>query len=110
MITPSGTSGPVTFTVVSLAPTLSSIVPSSSTVLQRGSNVTVALAGTNLTGATAVTVSGNGVTLSSFTVNSAISITAVFAISNNGTGTNNPHNVQVVTPAGTSNAVQFTKN
>ena len=44
-------------------PTLTSISPASSTVAQRGTTITVTLTGTNLTGATAVNVSGAGVTV-----------------------------------------------
>ncbi len=96
----------MTFSVVSPPPpSLSTIDPNSGL---RGTNVTVTLTGANLNGATAVTVSGNGVAVNSFTVNSATSITAVFALSSTSTGVGS-HTVRVVTPGGPSNPVTFTK-
>ncbi len=60
---PGGTSNTLTFTVVNVpAPSLSSIDPTSG--LRGASGLAVTLTGTNLTGATAVNVSGNGVSCS----------------------------------------------
>ena len=90
-------------------PTLSSISPTSSSLAQRGTAVSVTLNGTNLSGATGVNVSGSGVNVNSFTVISATKITASFQISG-GSGNTGSKNVTVVTPGGTSTAVTFTKN
>jgi hypothetical protein len=91
------------------APTLTSIAPTSSTVAQRGTTIPVTLTGTNLTGATSVNISANGVTVSSFSVANDTTINANFAISN-GAGNLGAKNVSVTTPGGTSNTVTFTKN
>ena len=96
-----GTSNSVTFTAV--APSLSSISPNSGL---RGTSVAVTLTGSGLTGATSVSVSGNGVTVTSFTVNSATQISANFSISSSAAA--NGRNVTVATPGGTTNAVTFT--
>jgi hypothetical protein len=98
--TPGGTSNNVTFTVQ--GPTLTSISPTSGS---RGTSVPVVLTGTNLAGASSITVSGSGVTASSFTVVNSTTINATLAITN-GAGTGN-RNVAVVTPAGTTGNVTF---
>jgi hypothetical protein len=85
------------------APTLASITPSSGT---RGSSVNVTLTGTNLTGATAVNVAGGGVNVSNVVVVNSTTITATFTITAGAAAT--ARNVTVVTPGGTSGAVQFT--
>ncbi|HUD63968.1 MAG TPA: IPT/TIG domain-containing protein, partial [Candidatus Sulfotelmatobacter sp.] len=102
VVTPVGTTNTVTFTVTSLAPTLSSISPNSGS---RGTAVNVTLTGTNLSGTTAVTVSGTGVTVSNIANVSATSVTATFTIANSA-GTGN-RNVSVTTANGTSNTVPF---
>ena len=87
---------------VSTTPTLSAIVPNQ---VRRGVSIIAVLNGTNLTGATAVTVSGTGVTA---VVNSstASSVTATFTIT---TGAAlGARTVSVTTPAGTSNTVALT--
>jgi hypothetical protein len=66
----------------------------------------VTLTGTNLTGTTAVTVSGTGVTVSAINVVSATSVTATFTIS--ATATLSARTVNVTTPVGTSGNVTFT--
>jgi hypothetical protein len=66
----------------------------------------VTLTGTNLTGTTAVTVPGGGVTVSNIVVVSATSVTATFTIS--ATATLSPRSVSVTTPVGTSGNVTFT--
>jgi hypothetical protein len=104
--TAGGTTAGVTFTVVAPPPppTLTSITPNTGV---RGSIVPVTLTGTNLTGATAVTVSGNnnGVTVSGITVVNSTTVTATFTIAGNaGIAT---RNVSVTTPGGTSNTVAF---
>jgi hypothetical protein len=91
--TPGGTSTTVPFTV--LGATLTSISPASAS---RGTQVNVTLAGTGLTGATSVTVSGGGVSVSNFNAASDTSVTATFTIASNaGTGL---RTVTVNTPAG----------
>jgi hypothetical protein len=86
------------------APTLASIAPNTGV---RGAAVPVTLTGTNLTGATAVTVSGTGVactivapTPTATTVNANCAITATAALT--------ARTVSVTTPGGTSNTVTFT--
>jgi hypothetical protein len=100
--TPGGTSGTVTFTVQA-PPTLTSIAPNTGA---RNTVVPVTLTGTNLTGTTAVTVSGTGVTVSAINVVSATSVTATFTIS--ATATLSARTVNVTTPVGTSGNVTFT--
>ena len=92
------------------APTLASIAPSSA---RRGQAVSVTLTGTNLTGATAVTVSGtaaNAIAVSNLVVVNDTTITATFTIQAGAaiTGANATHAVSVQTPGGTSNTVSFT--
>jgi hypothetical protein len=94
----------VTFTVLNpLSPTLSSIAPNTG---GRGTTVPVTLTGTNLTGATAITVSGTGVGVSAITVVNPTTVTANFTIS--GTATVSARNVTITTANGTSNPVTFT--
>ena len=91
------------------APTLASINPTSA---RRGQTLTVTLNGTNLTGATAVMVSGTGANAISATIvtNTDTTITATFTILAGAsiTGPAATHTVQVSTPGGTSNTVNFT--
>src|SRR5207244_1976170 len=76
--TAGGTSGSVTFTVNLGAPALASINPSSGI---QGTSVSVALTGMNfLSGATALIISGSGVTGSAVNVAGATSLTATFTI------------------------------
>ena len=93
-----------------VAPTLASIAPSSA---RRGQAVSVTLTGTNLTGATAVTVSGTGanaIAVSNLVVVNDTTITATFTIQAGAaiTGANATHAVSVQAPGGTSNTVSFT--
>jgi len=99
--TPNGTSNTVTFTVV--APTLTSIAPSTG---NRGAVVPVTLTGTNLAGATGVNVSGTGVTVSGVTVVNPTTVTATFTIAAGATASG--RTVTVTTPGGTTNGVTFT--
>jgi hypothetical protein len=92
------------------APTLASIAPNSA---RRGQAVSVTLTGTNLTGATAVTVSGtlaNAIAVSNLVVVNDTTITATFTIGATAsiTGAAATHTVSVQTPGGTSNTVSFT--
>jgi hypothetical protein len=105
VVTPGGTTGNVIFTVTAPpAPTLTSIAPISG---ERGTSVPVTLTGTNLTGASAVTVaSANGITVSAITVVNPTTVTATFAIS--ATATISGRTVSVTTPGGTSNTEAFT--
>jgi hypothetical protein len=93
----------VTFTVASSAPTLTSVSPTSG---ERGRTVAVTLNGSNLTGATAVTVSGTGVTCTVPVVAtggaSATSSCTIAATAALGART-----ISVRTPAGTSNTEAF---
>ncbi len=92
------------------APTLASIAPASGA---KGAVVNVTLTGANLTGATAVTVSGsNGtgfITVSNVVPVDASHVTATFTIPSgiNNNGNNANRSVTVTTPGGTSNAVAF---
>jgi len=95
--TPAGTATSATsFSVTAAAPTISSFNPSSGQV-----GISVVIAGSNFTGATAVAL--NGKAASSFVVNSATQITAVIA-----SGTTSGK-ITVTTPAGTAtSASSFT--
>jgi hypothetical protein len=84
-------------------PGLTSVSPTSGV---RGTAVAVTLTGTNLTGATSVTVSGNGVTVSGVNVVNDTTVTATFSIAP--AATLSARNVSVTTPGGTSNNVTFT--
>jgi hypothetical protein len=87
------------------APTLTSISPTSGT---RGTSVPVTLTGTNLTGATAITVTpGTGFTVSNLTVVNSTTVTATFTIAASA-GTGGTRTVSITTPGGTSNTVNFT--
>ena len=101
---PGGTSNSVAFTVVvPPAPTLTSIAPPTGV---RGQAVSVTLNGTNLTGASAVNISGGGITVSGLTIMSPTAATATFTISN--TAALGARNVTITTSGGTSNVVPFT--
>ncbi|MEU9238460.1 IPT/TIG domain-containing protein, partial [Streptomyces sp. NPDC048385] len=97
VVTPSGTSNGVAYTYTTVRPTIVAVVPS--TGASTGGN-TVQIAGSGLTGATAVKFGTTDAT--SFTV---IGDTAVRAVVPAGTGT---VLVTVVTPNGTSNGVAYT--
>jgi hypothetical protein len=86
------------------APTLSSITPNTS---NRGRTVSVSLAGNNLASATAVNVSGSGMTC---TINgaSATLVTANCTISGN--ANRSARSVSVTTPGGTTGNQTFTIN
>jgi hypothetical protein len=88
------------------APMLASIVPNSA---DRGAtNLAVTINGTSLTGATALNVSGSGLSHGAFTVNAAgTQITTTFTATR-ANSTVGSHTVTVVTPSGTSNGVTFT--
>jgi len=104
VVTPGGTTGNVTFTVLAPPlPTLSSIAPNTGV---RGASVPVTLTGVNLTGASAVNVSGTGITVSGVAVVNDTTVTATFAITTGATLSS--RNVSVTTPGGTSNTVAFT--
>jgi hypothetical protein len=102
--TSAGTSGAVTFTVnvLTAAPTLSSISPSSGT---QGATVPVTLTGTDFVSGAAVNVSGSGVTVSNVSAVSTTQLTATFTIASNASA--GTVNVTVTTPAGTSGSVPF---
>jgi len=91
--TPGGSSNGLAFAVTLPAPALTSVSPASGTV-----GTAVVIAGTNLTGATAVIFNG---TSAAFTVNSATQITTSVP-SGATTG-----NVVVTTPGGPSNGLAF---
>jgi hypothetical protein len=99
--TPGGSTGTVTYTVT--GPMLTSISPASGT---RGTAVPVSLFGSGLTGTTAITVPGGGVTVSGLTVVSDTQVNATFTIAAGAAGT--ARNVTVTAPGGTSNSVTFT--
>jgi hypothetical protein len=104
VVTPSGTTNGVTFTV--LGPTLTAISPTSGT---RGATVPVTLTGTNLTGATAVSVSGTGVTCTITGTTTATTVNASCVITLGATVST--RNVTATTPIGVTPvnaAVTFT--
>jgi hypothetical protein len=83
-------------------PVLASITPATGA---RGTTVNVTLAGTGLTGTTAIN-GATGITVSNIVVVSDTQVTATFAIATTaGTG---GRNISVTTPNGTSNTVTFT--
>jgi YVTN family beta-propeller protein len=97
--TPIGTTNVLTGAFTVQGPTLTSISPSTGV---RGTSVPVSLTGTNLMGATAVTISGTGITCTGITstattVNASCAITAGATIS--------ARNVSVTTPIGTTNVL-----
>ena len=81
---------------------LTGIVPNSGT---QGTVVSVVISGSGLAGATAVNVSGTGITVGALTV-TATTVSTTFTIAP--TATLGGRNVTVTTGAGTSNAVVFT--
>jgi hypothetical protein len=85
------------------AATLSTLSPAYGV---RNSTVTVTLYGMGLTGSTAVTVSGAGVTASGLTVVNDTTLRANFAIA--ATAAIGARNVTVTTPTGLTNPVTFT--
>jgi len=89
-------------------PTLTSITPNTGAQGTGGllTPVRVTLVGTNLTGTSAITASGAGVTFSNITVVSATTVTANITITTGAAAT--ARTVTVTTPGGTSNGVTFT--
>ncbi len=108
--TPGGTSNTLNFTVTAPpAPALSAISPA--THARNGVAFNVTLTGTNLTGATAVNVSGSGVTVGALAVSAnGTTITTTFTIATNANinGSNATRNVSVTTPGGSGGNVSFT--
>ena len=101
--TPGGLSNSVTFTITQASgPTLTSIVPNSGAP---GATVPVTISGTNLTGVTGISA-GAGISVTGLTAVSSTQMTANFAIAANAAGGN--RSVTITTPAGVSNAVNFT--
>src|SRR4029077_15328579 len=101
---PGGTSNPVSFSVVALpAPTLTSIAPS---VGLRGTSVPVTITGTDLTGATSLTVSGGGVSVSALNVMSSTEATATFTISAG--ASLGARSVRITTGSGTQHRITCT--
>jgi subtilase family serine protease len=94
-----GTGASQSFTIIAV--TVTSISPTSGL---RGTNFQVTLNGTNLSGATAVVVSGTGVTVSNIS-STATTVTATFTIAANATVSS--RTVSVTTPIGNSNTVTF---
>jgi hypothetical protein len=88
-----------------VVPTLTSITPNSGI---KGTVVNVTLVGTNLTGATAVSISGTGVTVSAFHLVNSTTVTATFTISNSLLTPTGARTVTVTTPNGITNSVTFT--
>jgi hypothetical protein len=104
--TPGGTSNALPFTVVIPPPlTLTSISPTSG-AQGIAFPQTVTITGTGLIAATAVNITGGGVTVSNIVVVDPNTVTATFTISP--TATLGARNVTVTGPGGTSNAVTFT--
>ena len=102
--TAGGTSGGQLFTINPPAPTLTSVAPNQGV---QGATVAVTLTGTNfVVGATAVAVSGSGVTVNSIVVGSATSLTASFVI--DATAATGARTVTVTTAGGTSGGQTFT--
>ncbi|MES2178518.1 MAG: IPT/TIG domain-containing protein [Gemmatimonadota bacterium] len=101
--TAGGTSTSAPFTVLPLAPTLTSLSPD---VGIQGTNQNVVLTGSNfLPGATTVLVDGAGITTSNVVFTSSTSITATFAIAAG--ATLGAHNVTATTAGGSTGSRQF---
>ena len=104
--TPTGTTTPVTFTVVLPGtPVLNSITPASGF---RGTPTTVTLTGSNFTAAGTtvnVTAPANGFTITGVTVANATTIMATF--NTTGAATIGPRSIYVTTPGGTSGTVSY---
>jgi IPT/TIG domain len=100
---PGGTSGPATYTV--LGPVLTSINPTSANRGQ-GVAIPIVLNGSGLTGTTAVTVSGGGITVGAITVNNDNQVSTTFTIAATAAAT--ARTVSVTAPGGVSNTVAFT--
>jgi len=97
VITPSGTATKSGFTYIPPPPTITSVNPASA---YAGSTASVAITGTNLTGATTVNF-GSGITTTGFTADNSTQISANITISSGATpGT---RDVSVTTPGGTAN-------
>jgi hypothetical protein len=101
--TPAGSVGPVSFTVTSAQPTLTSISPTSGV---QATAVAVTLTGTNFVSGATVSTTNSGIAVSNVTVVSATQITATFNIAAN--ATLGMTNVTVTTSGGTSSPVVFT--
>ena len=84
-------------------PVLNSIKPASG---RQGTAVAITIAGTGLSDASSINVSGGGITVSGITVVNDGTITATFTMTANATA--NARTVSVTTPGGTSNTVTFT--
>jgi hypothetical protein len=104
--TPGGTTTGVTFTVIPLPPTLTSISPSSIAQSNLTRSFTVTLTGTNLFGPT-IAISGTGVTAPAG-VNSVSSTTATAVLTVEADTPLGPRDVTLTTAGGTTGAVQFT--
>jgi hypothetical protein len=99
--TAGGTSNGETFTIT--GPSLASIAPTSGA---RGSVVPVTLTGVGLTGSTAITVSGGGITVGGLSVVNSTTVNATFTISASASLT--ARTVSITTPIGVTNTVPFT--
>lgn len=98
-----GTSGAVTFTILTPGPNLFSISPATGA---QGSSVPVTLTGSGFAAGATVGVSNPGVTVSNVTLVSATQITATFAIALNASA--GAANVTVTLSGSTTGAVTFT--
>jgi hypothetical protein len=106
--TTAGTSANVAFGVTpmtSMIPTLTSITPPSGS---RGAAVNVTLTGTNFIAGTGVRLAGMGAAQGNVVVVNSTTITATFTLST--TAATGPHNVYVLSSAGSSNILPFTVN
>jgi hypothetical protein len=104
-VTTAGGTANTTFTISApLAPTLSTIAPTSGA---QGTSVPVTLTGLNLTGVTALNTPA-GISASQLVVVSDTSITATLAIT--ATAATGPQDITVTGPGGASNALKFTVN
>jgi len=105
LVTSAGTTNTLPFTVTAAAPTLSAISPTSGVI--GATAIPVTITGTNLNGATAITISGTGVSHGAITVNAAgTQITTTFTITR--TAAVGARTVTVTTPGGVTNPETFT--
>jgi hypothetical protein len=100
VVTPNGNTNTEPFTVT--GPSLTSLSPSSGI---QGTSVNVTLIGSDLTGATGLNGTGNGVTASNFAVVNDTTVTATLTIG--AAATVGSRNIGVVTPDGNTNTEPF---
>ena len=101
--TAAGTSGTISFSVLPPVPAITNIAPASGV---DGTSFSATITGTNLTGATAVTFSGSGVTAAIGSGGTSTSLPITITITS--AATTGTRTLTVTTPSGTSVQLSFT--